>query len=402
MIKKLSALLLALCVLALCGCARVDDAPATPREEKVTLTMWAYGTGGSEEDLRALLQKFTDTHPLIKIDLTMLEENDQSMVSASIESGSGPDLMLGDIRQLQHARHAGATCVDLTDLLHKDVYNTVTDACVLDDGTLFALPVAMDVTTMAINYEMFEAAGALQYIDPETHTWTTENFFAAIDALLNADVPPTGLLFYCGGQNGDGRFLHTLSGRYTPDSPAMREALIQLLANEEILFDADLVGSDENLLFLHEQVGISLYWGADHAQPDNFTAFPMAYPTAEGASRLPVEIWGVSLHDLGDEAHVAAGQKLLTYLTGTAQSTRNFARTLGHYPVRYMSGFDGTEAVYNELMTLAGNYERAAYGYAVARTEWYEMLQRLSEGAVVENETFTCALNANAAAQAVQ
>ena len=36
---------------------------------------------------------------------------------------------------------------------------------------------------MAINYEVFEAAGALQYIDEETRTWSTDDFVAAMEAI---------------------------------------------------------------------------------------------------------------------------------------------------------------------------------------------------------------------------
>ena len=41
----------------------------------------------------------------------------------------------------------------------------------------------MTAHCMAINYDAFVAAGADQYIDTETHTWTTENFIKAVDAL---------------------------------------------------------------------------------------------------------------------------------------------------------------------------------------------------------------------------
>ena len=36
---------------------------------------------------------------------------------------------------------------------------------------------------MAIHRDLFEAAGALQYLDEETHTWTTEGFLNAVAAL---------------------------------------------------------------------------------------------------------------------------------------------------------------------------------------------------------------------------
>ncbi len=409
--KKLSALLLLLCIVLLCSCAKPADMQEAPKEEKVTLSLWAYPTMATQEELQELLDKFTANHPLIKVELTMLEENDQSMVSASIESGSGPDLLLGDLRQLQHARRAGAACVDLTDLLHKDVYNTVTDGCVLADGTLFALPVAMDVTTMAINYEMFEAADALQYIDEEQRTWTTDNFFAAMDAIAEADVSPNGVAIYCGGQNGDvgprtlisnlhgGSFVTGTRDSYDVHSPAMQQALTALVEHEEVLFDKNLVGSDENLLFINEQLAITLYWDSTRTPPENFTAFPMMYPTSDGNSRLPVEIWGISVHDQGSQTRSEAAQKLLHFFTGTAQNTRVLARTLGHYPVRYMSGFDGDAQLYNDLMAYADVYEQDTPGYAIARTEWYEMLQRIADGGDVVKETLTCNINANVAAR---
>ena len=82
---------------------------------------------------------------------------------------------------------------------------------------------------MAINYDAFVAAGADQYIDTETHTWTTENFIKAVDALYAYYKEPVGDV-YCSGQGGDqgtralvnnlygGTFTNAEHTAYTADS----------------------------------------------------------------------------------------------------------------------------------------------------------------------------------------
>ena len=60
----------------------------------------------------------------------------------------------------------------------------------------------MTAHCMAINKEMFEAAGALQYVDLETHTWTTENFIKAVEA-LSANGQANVAAIFCNGSGGD-------------------------------------------------------------------------------------------------------------------------------------------------------------------------------------------------------
>lgn len=44
----------------------------------------------------------------------------------------------------------------------------------------------MTAHTMAINKDVFEAADAMQYIDEETRTWTTEDFKKAVQAVYDS------------------------------------------------------------------------------------------------------------------------------------------------------------------------------------------------------------------------
>ena len=61
----------------------------------------------------------------------------------------------------------------------------------------------MTTHCMAINYELFEKANALQYIDEETRTWTTDNFVKAMEAVRDSGLAPVPGIIYCGGTGGD-------------------------------------------------------------------------------------------------------------------------------------------------------------------------------------------------------
>ncbi len=63
-----------------------------------------------------------------------------------------------------------------TDEAKEAIYPSVEAACKNNDGVYYEYPLCMTAHTMAINKDIFEAADAMQYIDEETRTWTTENF----------------------------------------------------------------------------------------------------------------------------------------------------------------------------------------------------------------------------------
>ena len=83
----------------------------------------------------------------------------------------------------------------------------------------------MTTHCMAINYEVFEQAGALQYLDEETRTWTTDDFVAAMETIRDSGLTAVPGILYCGGQGGDQgtRALvnNLYSGTYTtPSTPS--------------------------------------------------------------------------------------------------------------------------------------------------------------------------------------
>ena len=75
-------------------------------------------------------------------------------------------------------------------------------ACYDASGACYEYPLVMTAHCMAINKTVFEAADAMQYLDAESHTWTTENFLKAMEA-VNAHTGAQVGAVYCVGQGGD-------------------------------------------------------------------------------------------------------------------------------------------------------------------------------------------------------
>lgn len=410
-----SLILILVLLLTATACGKTHTEDASQEELPVTVTLWVYPMGDWQDKtaVDTLLRDFADVCPNVTIDVTYLNEASADIdISAAIECGECPDLLLGSLSQLQHARRRGALAIDLGELCKSSIYPAVKAACTDGEGLFYALPAVMDVTCMAINYEMFQDAGALQYIDEADHSWTTENFFQAVKALKNLDQAPDVLALYCGGQNGDegtralvtnlygGSFTNDAHSRYTLDSEENINALTALQKQSGVIFDANIVAQDENLLFVKEQLAMSLYWGAERELPETFTAFPMAYPTAEGDAQMPGEVWGFSCFDNGDEGKLDAAKALLNYLTDKDTVYGKLVRLCGHYGVRNYNGAEYSE--FSAFMPMMGDYDLYTPGFAVARTEWYELLQRLSGGADVALEIETFCANANAAAKEME
>lgn len=406
--KKMLCLLLALAVLTLAGCGAKSQPEAEPEPEPIVLTLWVYGEGqwGDKAAVNELVTDYIATLGTatdLTVEVKMLDEDDQAALAAAIEARQGPDLLVGTVSQIQHARRCGAETVDLTGCA-RGVYDAVKDACT-DGGALFAAPLAMDVTAMAVNYELLRNVGALQYIDEAHHTWTTEGFISAVKAITAAGQVSSTVALYCGGQNGDqgtralvtnlygGSVTNETHDRYVLNEQPTLDALTLLQGLKGVLFDDKIVGSDENVLFAQKQVAMTLCWNSRQEQPEGFTAFPMAYPTDQENAIFPGEVWAVAAFDKGDEAAAEAAKALVQYLTDT-EAERCAAMT-GRYPVR---AGGGEEDIWTAFTAHMAPYEQDAPGWAIARSEWWQLLQRIGDGGDVALETDTFCTNANAAA----
>ena len=445
--KKLLTFLLALTlVLSVTACGQ--DAAANDEEQSVIeLTLWTYPIGdwADETAVNNLLTQFNAVYPDIHVTVQCLDEatGDDSL-STAVDGGVAPDILLAQPDRLVKVWGAEGMLADLSDMWDdadkQEVNEACRSVCFTADGKCYAYPFAMNVQCMAINYDAFVTAGADQYIDLESRTWTTEQFTQAVKALRDKYGEDVAAV-YCSGQNGDqgtralitnlygGTFTNDAHTAYTVDSEPIQQALTLLRDTKGIEFDEAINGQEEATLFYHESLKMSFCWSLAQQtaetvdEPTEEGAEPvvheagktvngqtiefMSFPSETGESRLEGDVWGFGVFDNGDQEKLDAAKLLIRYFAD-GQGTSAAVKAAGCFPVRAavdganLSGiWSGSDVMqeYAKLTDFFGSYPQLTPGWATARTEWWNLLQRIGNGGdpVIETETFVA--NANAAAR---
>lgn len=445
--KKLLTFLLALTlVLSVTACGQ--DAAANDEEQSVIeLTLWTYPIGdwADETTVNNLLTQFNTVYPDIHVTVQCLDEatGDDSL-STAVDGGVAPDILLAQPDRLVKVWGAEGMLADLSDMWDdadkQEVNEACRSVCFTADGKCYAYPFAMNVQCMAINYDAFVTAGADQYIDLESRTWTTEQFTQAVKALRDKYGEDVAAV-YCSGQNGDqgtralitnlygGTFTNDAHTAYTVDSEPIQQALTLLRDTKGIEFDEAINGQEEATLFYHESLKMSFCWSLAQQtaetvdEPTEEGAEPvvheagktvngqtiefMSFPSETGESRLEGDVWGFGVFDNGDQEKIDAAKLLIRYFAD-GQGTSAAVKAAGCFPVRAavdganLSGiWSGSDVMqeYAKLTDFFGSYPQLTPGWATARTEWWNLLQRIGNGGdpVIETETFVA--NANAAAR---
>ena len=414
--KRLS-LLLALCLIfsfALVSVANAQD-----------ITLWTYpvGSWGDADAIQALIDKFNEVYPDIHVDVELLAyANGDDQVNTAIEGGQAPDLIFEGPERLVANWGAKGLMVDIADLwgadYAKEIYPSIESACHNAEGAYYEFPVCMTAHTMAINYDLFKAADALQYINEETRTWTTDGFINAVKALYEYGQDPVGAVF-CNGQGGNqgtralinnlygGTFTNPEHTAYTADSEENVKALELLQSLDGINIDPAINGGEEIQLFCNETLGMAFCWNSaiEINNKDNvdFEILPMAFPS-NGEPKLAGGIWGFGIFDNGDPARIDAAKKFVEFITGNNEVYKEAVAISGYFPVRpFENVYEGTDIAdvmdeYSMFMPYMGDYYQVTSGWAEARTEWWNMLQRIGAGGNVADEVAVFVANANAAA----
>ena len=298
--KKLFALLL---------CLMMVLPMASLAEEKVDITLWTYPIGNwtNAETVDAIIANFNAVYPNISVTVQYLDyQSGDDQVTSAIEAGTTPDIIMEGPERLVTNWGAAGKMLDLSDLWTEEALadisatsEAVVAACKGVDGKYYEYPLCMTTHCMVIDRAAFEAADALQYLDEETRTWTTDGFVSALRALTEAGFYPTGIV-YCGGQGGDqgtralvnnlysGQFTNADHTAYTADSEANIKGLQLLvdLVNEGVLTaDPSIVAGDEIALFCNGTAKMSFCWNASAAVSnkaslaEGIDPLPMAFPS---------------------------------------------------------------------------------------------------------------------------
>lgn len=411
--KKLLALiclLLSIALLSSCGgtpAIEPDDSSDDPSDD-IELMLWTFPVGnwGNPTAVSAILTGFHKEYPDIHISVEYLNyDTGDERVSQAVLDGSAPDLILEGPERLVTSWGEQGWMVDLSDLWESqqagEIYDNIREACRHSDGAYYEFPICMSAHCMAINYDMFRDAGALQYIDEETHTWTTDDFIQAVQALTAYGQKSAGIV-YCKNQSGDqgtralvtnlysGSFTDDTHTSYTVDSEENKQALQLLYDLEGITFEPSLTSSDAIDLFCKKETAMCFCWNASVEiqqtinSPDlDFEVFPMAFPTDGDAPELQGGIWGFGIFDNGSEARAEAAKTFIRYITENDATYTKAVQTSSYWPVRDMDNIyqnDMLMTEYSIFMPYMGDYYQITPGWAQARTAWWQMLAKIGAG----------------------
>ena len=417
--------------LAACGSGggAGEDEPEVS-DGATAITLWTYpiGSWGDAATVDSIIASFNEKYPDISVSVEYLDyTSGDDQVTAAIEAGTAPDLIMEGPERLVTTWGAAGKMVDLSDLWDDEaladisaVSEAVVNACKSSDGVYYEYPLCMNAHCMAINYEVFEEAGALQYIDEETRTWTTEDFGKALQALKDSGVETTGVV-YCGGQGGDqgtralarnlysADFTNEDHTEWTMNSEAGIKGLQQLSdwVGEGLLsYDSGAQAADELQLFANGTIAMSFAWNAsnesNYAEQVDFTAYAMTFPSDDGVPELDGGIYGFGIFDNGDEARIEAAKTFIEFVCDDETQGPESVVASGFFPVRSSFGnvYEGSMSVFNSMMPYLGDYYNVTPGWAEQRTAWWNMLQNVFNGNDLEESVNTYVETSNAATQA--
>lgn len=417
--------------------AAATDTAAEPAGDEALaadITLWTYPIGKFQdaETVQGFIDSFKQVYPDINVSVEYLDyTSGDDQVTAAIEAKTTPDIIMEGPERLVSNWGAKGKMVDLKDLWDDEALadisatsEAVVSACKSPEGTFYEYPLCMTTHTMAINYEMFEAADALQYINDD-RTWTTENFEKALQALKDNGVQETGIV-YCGGQGGDqgtralamnlynAEYTDANHTEWTMNSEAGVKGLQQLVDWSKaglIGYDAGAVASDELQLFANGTIAMTVCWNASsemtYASQVAFTPYPVAFPSASGTPELCGGIWGFGIFDNGDDNKVAAAKKFIEFICDDPVQGPLSVSSTGFFPVRssYGNVYAGTEdearmEVFGSFQQWLGDYYNVTAGWAEQRTAWWNMLQQIFGGEDVQTAADDYAATCNAATAA--
>ena len=401
----------------------------------VELNLWSFNVGGFAEasNWEPIIAAFNEQNPDIKITVTPInyQDGDQKLTSA-ITAGTGPDIIFEGPERIVGNYAREGLMVDLSDLWEtggSDIAEGISSVSQLD-GTYYMYPLSVAAHCMAINYEAFEAAGALQYIDEENHTWTTDNFVKAMEAVRDAaaagtvNVATPGII-YCGAQGGDQGTRALVNNLYSDyyvnedgtsylanseNNVKALKLLQDMVNNGSMSANASFAAADELQAFANQTCAVSFCWNysnyTQYAEQTQFTPFAMAFPSDDGKPELEMAgPYGFGVFNNKDEAKIEAAKKFVQFVCDDQTTGIEAVKTTGFFPVHadwgdvYAGDADAeTRAPFALMSDYLGRYYNLTGGWTEQRGYWWPMLAEImTTGADVQTaaDNFVQQANAN-------
>ena len=400
----------------------------------VELNLWAFNIGGVTDasNWDSIIAAFNEQNPDVKITVTPInyQDGDQKLTTA-ITAGTGPDIIFEGPERIVGNYAREGLMVDLSDLWENggsDIPEGISSVSQLD-GTYYMYPLSVAAHCMAINYDVFEAAGALQYIDEETRTWTTDNFVKAMEAVRDAaaagtvNVATPGII-YCGAQGGDQGTRALVNNLYSDyyvnedgtsylanseNNVKALKLLQDMVNNGSMSANASFAAADELQAFANQTCAVSFCWNysnyTQYAEQTQFTPFAMAFPSDDGKPELEMAgPYGFGVFNNKDEAKIEAAKKFVQFVCDDQTVGVEAVKATGFFPVHsdwgdvYTGDADAeTRAPFALMSDYLGRYYNLTGGWTEQRGYWWPMLTEImTTGADVQTAADKYAAQANA------
>ncbi len=405
-----------------------DEEPEAAEEpevaaEPVEIRWWVPPTFIQDPDDPAgtyeekLAEAFHEEYPNITVKVETIDFTTASdKITGAIESGTAADVLFdAPGRIIEYGKNGKLVPLDdmFTEEFIADVGNDALLTSCQGDGVYYMFPISASPFYMAINEDMWEDAGAMEYVNLEgDRSWTTEDFEKALEALYDKGYNP-GVLF-CNGQGGDqgtrALIANLYSGsvadleKYTFDSPEMIKGLEKAqewIEKGWLGNGVEYNGGQSIELFVAGQTSFELCWGTSAAgnnaatmEENGVKPISLPFPSDDGKAELEYLVNGFCVFDNGDEAKAAAAKQFIQWL---CDSEENVVRT-GAFPVKQSMGNlypdDAEKELLLEFTKMYGPYYNTMDGFANMRAQWFDMLQRITDGGDV-TELATAATEAS-------
>ena len=376
----------------------------------VTLTVASFNIGGFTDSAawEPIIEAFNAQNPDVTIEILPVtyQDGDQQLANL-IAGGNAPDVVFeGPERIIGNYANEGLL-VDLSDLWEgvTDIPESISSVSQLD-GTYYMYPLSVAAHCMAINYEVFEAAGALQYIDEETRTWSTDDFVAAMEAIKTAmdngtvSVATPGIV-YCGAQGGDQGTRALVNNLYsdyyvTEDGSSYNAnsannvkalELLQGMVDEGTMgVSTSYAAADELQAFANGTCAMTFCWNysnySQYAAQTQFTPFAMAFPSDDGVPELEMAgPYGLCVFNNDDQAKIDAAKEFVKFVCDDQTAGVEAVKTTGFFPAHEGWGDiyegDETRAPFSLMSEYLGRYYSLTPGWVAQRALWWPMLQAI-------------------------
>lgn len=434
-IKKLFSFLIIFCIsISITACS---SNVIRPMIEDTEITLWTYPIGdwGNKTAVDKLIKDFNEVHPEISVKVKFLDYTyGDKEVENAIKFGKTPDIILEGPERLVSNWGKRGLMVELSDMYtdaSKDIYENVTFACRSTDGKYYEYPLAMATHCMAINKTIFEKAGALQYINLTNYTWTTENFFKAVDTIYRSGHKDV-LSVYCKGPSGDqgsralinnlydGAFTDKAHKSYTIDSTKNIAAVSALISRSGITINHNLSSAEEITKFRSGKLAMSICWNpslhndtsmgiAGHTADDD-EIIPLHFPSPSGSAKLVGGIWGFGIFDNKNKDKIKASKMFIDYMANDKNGVRKAVKTSHFFPVHKGITDIYSDTEISETMELfskyfmlsMGDYYQVTPGWAEVRPLWWQTLQGIAKGNEAREALIECNSKANKIADRIK